>query len=331
MIKAFTLHSHLLKLDQERKTLAIFEGEQHVELPRADVAQMMAFLMVHPEFFEDQAKPVHKPVASLVPRFAALLECGIFAPDASNNRLLMGMQVSTGEPYWTTWQDFRSGAVGGRGRSGKTNTLLFLIMQAILSSMEVWIIDPHYNKAASLTTFLRPLAKYMRLAGTANEVELMIHDWDEEMDRRKAEPGPHRPMVVICDEWNILLNLFDLEAEEAGVQGSWSFALVTSAIKCLREMAGYEMHLLLGVNDWSDRAIGGAVLRCLIHRILCHRMSAEYSRHILESKQWASQTEGLRTGYGIFRDNEGSYTQLVVPCTSVEDAVALAHLLGNGE
>jgi hypothetical protein len=49
-----TPHSRSLRLDSEHKTLAIRHDDAYLEMPRAEVAQMMSFLMAHPTFFEDQ-------------------------------------------------------------------------------------------------------------------------------------------------------------------------------------------------------------------------------------------------------------------------------------
>jgi hypothetical protein len=62
LMTPLTPHSRSLKLDPERKTLAIRDGSVCLEIPRAEVAQMISFLLVHPEFFDDQPTqmPVHR-------------------------------------------------------------------------------------------------------------------------------------------------------------------------------------------------------------------------------------------------------------------------------
>jgi len=316
-----------LELDLERKQLVLRDGDQRIELPRTEVAQMMAFLLAHPTFFEDCSVKASGCPIPVVPRFADLLETGTLKPGMSE--LMLGVQAANCEPFVISWQDFRSGAVGGRGRSGKTNTLFFLTAQAILSGAEVWVADPHYNKVSSLTTFLRPLAQQVRLAGTLDEVAQMVEDIGSEIKRRKAEPGPSHPLVVIFDEWNGILEDFDVEEEQRVTGESYSKRVAATLLQVEREMGGYEMYSLLGVSDWSDKAIGGVSLRRLIHSVLCHRMTADYSKYILESKQWYSLTAGLRTGHLIYRDNEGVYIQLIVPFTSAEDAETIARLLAE--
>ncbi len=41
--------------------LALRDGDVYVEIPRAEVAQMISFLLVHPEFFDDQ--PAQMPAS----------------------------------------------------------------------------------------------------------------------------------------------------------------------------------------------------------------------------------------------------------------------------
>ena len=212
----FTLNARTLELDLKRKTLAIRDGDARIELPRAEAAQMLSFLLAHPAFFEDQTAQEDAPLRPIpiVPSMASLLEDGLIS-DASH-RLLMGVQASTGEPYWSTWQDFRSGVVGGCGRSGVTNTLAFLIAQAIVGNVEVWIVDPHFNRSSSLTAFLRPLAHRVRLAGTTDEIAHLFEDWSSEMERRKIEPGPFKPLLVVFESWSSILEQFGVEGEKIG-------------------------------------------------------------------------------------------------------------------
>ncbi len=326
MIK-LSLHSRSLELDLERKLLVLRDGDQRIDLPRTEVAQMMTFLLAHPTFFEDCSVEASVRPITIVPRFADLLETGTLKPGMSE--LMLGIQAVSCEPLLISWQDFRSGGVGGRGRSGKTNTLFFLSVQAILSGAEVWVADPHYNKVSSLTALLRPLAQHVRLAGTLDETAQMIEDVSSEISRRKAKPGPSHPLVVIFDEWNGILEDFDGEEERRTNGESYSKRVAATLLQVEREMGGYEMYSLLGVSDWSDKAIGGASLRRLIHSVLCHRMTVDYSKYILESKQWCRQTAGLHTGHLIYKDNEGSYTQLIVPFISAEDAATIARLLAE--
>ncbi len=315
-----------LALDLERKRLILRDGDQRIELSQTAVAQMMAFLVAHPAFFEDLPIEASKRPTPVVPRFMDLLEDGTLQPGLST--MMLGVYGESGEPCLLSWPDFRSGAVGGCGRSGKSNTLFFLALQAILSGADVWVADFHATKSTSLIAFLEPLASYVRLARNSDEIAQMIEDLSREMERRKAQAGPYRPLVIIFDEWNSLLENYNSEAKHMHARESYSAVAASTVLMLEREMGGYDMHSLLGVYDWSEKALGSASLRHLLHSVLCHRMPASSSKYVLPGKL-SSQTEVLRTGHLIYKNHEGTYHSLIVPFVSVEDAAIVAQLLAE--
>ncbi|MBA2680522.1 MAG: hypothetical protein H0U76_19270, partial [Ktedonobacteraceae bacterium] len=266
-------------------------------------------------------------VKAAVPKLSELLATGFLYPGMP--QMLIGVRENITPRMGSLQEEVKCVGVGGRGRSGKTNTMFFYTIQYLFQGAEIWLADPHFNKASGLTTMLGPLRKYIRVAGTLDEIQQMFDDLQVEIEERKSRQGPYRPFVFIGDEWNGILEDFDVEAEQQGLKEKESFSRVAAAliVKIEREMAGYDMYCALGVHDWTDKAIGGTALRRLIHSVLCHRMTADYSKHILEDKAWNSQTQGLRTGHSIFRDNEGIYEKLIMPYCTREDAVTVTRML----
>jgi hypothetical protein len=266
-------------------------------------------------------------VKAAVPKLSELLATGFLHPGMP--QMLIGVRDNITPRMGTLEEEVKCVGVGGRGRSGKTNTMFFYTVQYLFQGAEIWLADPHFNKASGLTNMLGPLRKYIRVAGTLEEIQQMFDDLQVEIDERKGIQGPQRPFVFIGDEWNGILEDFDIEAEQQGLKEKESYSRVAAAliVKIEREMAGYNMYCALGVHDWTDKALGGTALRRLIHSVICHRMTADYSKHILEDKAWNSQTQGLRTGHGIFRDNEGIYERLIMPYCQKEDAVTVARML----
>ncbi|SRR5579884_35481 len=266
-------------------------------------------------------------VKAAVPKLSELLATGFLHPGMA--QMLIGVRENITPRMGSLQEEVKCVGVGGRGRSGKTNTMFFYTVQYLFQGAEIWLADPHFNKASGLTNMLGPLRKYIRVAGTLDEIQQMFDDLQVEIEERKSRQGPYRPFVFIGDEWNGILEDFDIEAEQQGLKEKESYSRVAAAliVKIEREMAGYDMYCALGVHDWTDKALGGTALRRLIHSVLCHRMTADYSKHILEDKAWNSQTQGLRTGHAIFRDNEGIYEKLLMPYCTREDAITVARML----
>jgi hypothetical protein len=266
-------------------------------------------------------------VKAAVPKLSELLATGFLHPGMP--QMLIGVRDNITPRMGTLEEEVKCVGVGGRGRSGKTNTMFFYTVQYLFQGAEIWLADPHFNKASGLTNMLGPLRKYIRIAGTLDEIQQMFDDLQVVIDERKGIQGPQRPFVFIGDEWNGILEDFDIEAEQQGLKEKESYSRVAAAliVKIEREMAGYNMYCALGVHDWTDKALGGTALRRLIHSVICHRMTADYSKHILEDKAWNSQTQGLRTGHSIFRDNEGIYERLIMPYCQKEDALTVDRML----
>jgi hypothetical protein len=298
-------------------------------------------------------KPV--TVKRAVPKVSELLAAGILAPGMP--QMLLGVREDITPRWGTLEEDAKTTGIGGRGRSGKTNTMFFFTLQYLFQFSEVWLADPHYNKPSGLTTMLGPLRKWVHIAGTLQrfaevltlkedrepqslrqigrsifprtaieEMQQLFLDAQAEIDERKSQQGPFRPFILIADEWNGILEDFDIEAAAQDQKESFSKTAAAIVVKIEREMAGYNMYCLLGVHSWMDKELGGTALRRLIHSVICHRMPADYSRHILPKKM-ADLTEGLRTGHGIFRDNEGYCEKLLMPYGNIQDAHTAAQML----
>lgn len=132
-----------------------------------------------------------------VPALLDILKQGLLG----TGDLLLGYHVE-GDARWGMWDDLRTFAVAGKSRSGKTVTMVFFILQALLGGAVVYVCDPHYNKPSGLLKVLAPIVPFLRVARTDEEIVAATCEFREHMLARKAADNPDlTPMLIVYDEW----------------------------------------------------------------------------------------------------------------------------------
>lgn len=236
--------------------------------------------------------------------------------------LLLGYHVD-GTPRWGTWQDVRTFAVGGKSRSGKTVTMVFYIVQALLSGAEVWIADPHYGKKTGLLNVLRPLWPYLRIARVDKEIVSLVKEFRETMKARTQPPlddpymdieeattSEYQPILLVVDEWTGLLRDLDEASRDM---------LVDTVLGGAEEYAGVDGYAMIAGQEWTARESGGkrgAAIRRSIHAAYVHRMDEDFAKFLLpggRGKKLAKDAPNLKTGHAFFAETEGEFDYLLIP------------------
>ncbi len=248
--------------------------------------------------------------APLIPSVSQLLEQGLIG----KGQLLLGF-YSDGTPRYGAWSDIRTFAVGGKSRSGKTVTMFFLILQAVLARVSsITVCDPHYTKPTGLANMLRPLGDFVTLVGTKDAILSAVDDFSAELERRIAGASGE-PRLLVIDEWTRIarhkdmLKLIQWTVMAAGQEG-----------------AGYDMYIMLGGQLWQASASGGNKLKDSLHAAFAHRLDTRQSREIIPA-QYAKKTPGLETGHCFLYDTDGRTEQLVMPLGVVADAVKVRQII----
>ncbi len=246
-----------------------------------------------------------------VPTVAQLLQEGALG----TADLLLGYQMN-GVPLWGVWGNINTFCVAGRSRSGKTITLFFIIIQALLNGAIVWIADPHGNgrKASAMKKLLDPLARYVRFAVTDEEIANMVDEFIDVMQARQdGLDNDLTPRLFVCDEFN-----------GAAEECERLYELVN---RCAREWAGYNGFAAIAGHEWTQ---GGKLLvkmRRNLHAKFVHKLDKDYAKFLLNSRKHAVEAEKLRTGNNFFQDVEGNIVELRTPLGTAQDAAVVAEML----
>lgn len=225
--------------------------------------------------------------------------------------LLLGYHQD-GTARWGTWDDIRTFVVAGKSRSGKTVTMVFFIIQALMGNAQVWVCDIHHNKPTGLLKVLAPLIPYMRVARTHEEIVQLATDFKNEMNAREngtSEIGL-TPILLVIDEWTKTLR--DLSPDEVSL-------LVDTVLDCAEAWANFEGYAMVAGHEWTARESGGkkgAAVRRGFHSAFVHRIDEEYAKFLLtgaKGKKAAKTAPNLPTGHVHFQDSEGELDYLLIP------------------
>jgi hypothetical protein len=211
----------------------------------------------------------------------------------------------------------RTFAVAGKGRSGKTRRVVFMLIQALMGGAHITVCDPHYTKRDSLTKELMPLSPWLTFAGTDSEIEAETDSFLSEMERRvhresqeSIGDGIYKPRLIIYDEWSRLMSKLT-EEQQYKLKGT-----VTSTSQ---EYAGYDGYCCIIGQDWTHDVCGGTAIRRALHAVFVHRIDIDYAKYLIKPAKWHKQTEQLNTGHCFYQDLDGKISKLIMP--HVEDRI----------
>lgn len=259
------------------------------------------------EYHTGHTKEKDTQVFPEIPPLLSLLKEGVLGA----GDLLLGYHID-GSLRWGLWSSVRTFLVAGKSRSGKTVTMVFFIVQALLGGAEVWVCDIHYNKRSGLLKVLEPLLPYIRVARTHAEIMMLVTDYSNEMNSREtgtSEMGL-RPILLVVDEWTKLLR--DLDSVEKTL-------LVDAILNCAESWADFEGYAMIAGHEWTANESGGkkgAALRRNMHAVFVHRLDEEYAKFLLKGskgRKASKETPNLHTGHAQFQDSEGELDYLLIP------------------
>lgn len=241
-----------------------------------------------------------------VPALLDILKSGLLGA----GDLLLGYHLE-GDARWGSWDDLRTFAVAGKSRSGKTVTMVFFILQALLAGATVYICDPHYNKPTGLLKILQPIIPFLKVAKTDQEIIAATCEFREQMLARKSGKITElRPMLIVYDEWSELLRELGTDDIEL---------LIKTVLGCAEAYAGFNGYAMVAGHEWTARESGGkkgAAIRRGFHACFVHRLDDEYAKFLLKNaagKKAAVKAPSLPRGHAYFQDSEGELDYLLIP------------------
>ncbi len=259
----------------------------------------------------EQAR-IEKPAVTVIeiPTVAELLAANLLG----GTDLMLGCAQSDGKPHYGLWDNVRTFCIAGKGRAGKTITMFFIAIQAILNGATVWVCDPHAKKKSSITMLLRPLGQWVRFAHTDEEIADLVGEFVGIMENRLDTEHPDEtPQLLVVDEFTRM------------VEGNEQ--VYDAVIACAQQYAGVYGYALIAGHEWTGNGKKLAKLRRALHAKFVHRLDEGYARYLLNSPKLARTTEKLRTGYCYLQDTDGDIHELRIPLGTVQDALTVAERL----
>lgn len=202
-------------------------------------------------------------------------------------------------------------AVSGVPGTGKTSAAAWLAAQTAAHGGVLYIADPHYGDAESLSARIEPFAGAVeQFATTADQINALILQVAKIYDQRCARPDQGGlPVLLLIDEFMELMLRKQLsdEAERALV--------VLSGGGRKKELFG-----CLISQNWSAVALGqkATVLRQIVTGSLVHQSDAETAKFLLPPR-YATAAATLQPGEALWFGS-GTPIQVRVPYLSPTDA-----------
>jgi 5-methylcytosine-specific restriction endonuclease McrA len=158
----------------------------------------------------------------------------------------------------TLYDELPSFLVGGLPGFGKTSAVAFLACQMVMCGARLVVIDPHmFAPRDSLSKIIAPLSPWYALppidfedtSQVVGAFQFVLNEY-EKRNRKTARPG--EPLFLICDEWNLLLDMLDDEELETVI-----LAVRTIA----RSARKFGIWLCLIAQNWNLDSSGGPEIR----------------------------------------------------------------------
>jgi hypothetical protein len=243
-----------------------------------------------------------------------VIEKGLIS--SNSDRFLFGM-FADNTPMYGVWDRVKSLIIAGVSGSGKSVTMVFVIIQIMLSKhARLFVVDPHHNKPDGLTSRLKPLQEYATFVHSDADTMRVVDQVRNELENRIAGSPCHDALLLVIDEWNRIASrnkeVFDSlkwVIEEIGQEGR-----------------GYGVYVLLGGQIWQPSKSGGSSIIDSIQSVYCHRLKRNQSRFILDSET-AKLTEKLAPGHVYFSDANGDVERIIIPESKYRDAVTVRDML----
>src|SRR6266571_966890 len=158
----------------------------------------------------------------------------------------------------TLFDELPSFLVGGLPNFGKTSAVAFLASQMVMCGARLVVIDPHmFAPRDSLSKIIAPLSPWYALPPIDFEdtrqvvgaFQFVLQAY-ERRNRKNAKPG--EPLFLICDEWNLLLDMLDDD----------ELVTVILAVRTIaRSARKFGIWLCLIAQNWNLDSSGGPEIR----------------------------------------------------------------------
>lgn len=277
--------------------------------------------------------PSEKPVkvTPVIPKLSEMLTQGLI----DGVTLYLGYKITEErgnaqvEPYTGTFEDLRTFVIAGKGGSGKTMRLFFLLIQFILAHATIVLCDPHGSDSGSITGLLEPLLPWVKVAVTdfkgdiEGQVMRATVDFKDTMERRVHGLDKSRsPVVLVVDEVTRMV-----------YHETYGPDFVDTCCKIADEYRKFGGFLIVSGQSWTAAGKGKKVtdllarLKRAFHAKFIHRLDKEYAKFFFEDGKLLKRIDHILTKQCFFFDTEGQFHELYTPHGTISDAFTALKLL----
>lgn len=207
------------------------------------------------------------------------------------------------------WNDYKTVLVLGGSSSGKTTTIIEIVLCAIRAGALIVVCDPHANKEDSLLRRIHPLRSFLfpgtMFAVDHKDIIKNVRAIKKELDRRvKDKSGVKQRMVVlIVEEWNRLQRDKQVADE-----------LMEIAQELGQEGRGFNIFGVFG----AQQITGNVELRKSVISAIVHRVDESEAQLVIPTR-YAKFAPELSTGSTYVKDSDGRTEALQQALVTVQD------------
>lgn len=224
-------------------------------------------------------------VPSATPGFAELHAANQIATD---HGLLIGFHPN-GIPAYRALADFKSVAIGGEQRSGKSYAAAYFMMCFFLYyRAQIHILDMHWQNEKSLTQLMRPMIDAGHIT-SHNPIDTLnvITQFNVTIDRRlQGHDDCTTPLILVIDE---TLSLIRWLTEQKQLP-----QLVNLMKRCGEETAKANVMLIAIAHRWTQKDIGDAQIRQALNSIILLRQHPDQANLFLRNPAQSRMIRNLK-------------------------------------
>lgn len=247
-------------------------------------------------------------------------------------RLRIGRDTRN-RPVFAAWEELRSTLVCGVSGYGKTQTIVYLCVQAALQGFRLVIADPHGGEAESLAAHVAPLQQVFKWPAAYGEDQALaqVLRFHAELQRRKERAAEYfrltntpwtidvdgdPRLLLVCDEVNGLIRV-------AG-------APLADALKAIaQEGRKFGMYAVLSGQHFTVEALRSSELRAAFASAILHRMDPDMASMITRHPKSKFDTTSLHPGEAYVKlagrhPSADTPIRLAIPFVEDRDVVLIA-------
>jgi hypothetical protein len=320
---------HVFSSAQNRRNAVFSVGVNHVAYDSNSGVAVAKLAEKTTNNYRDEAPIVESEALAKLgtaPTMSEVMKNHLVSLAQENRHLLMTdkrfcMGYTLNGPRFEKFGNVRSIAIGGKNGTGKTSTIAFFSLQAVLYGFQLVIIDPHIGNPESIANKLEPVANFMvRPAASQAQLVDVLSAVNDELENRKLTPSTvYQPWVIVLDE---------LPAMIRKAKGTDGISTIINAIAAINdEGRKYGMFMIAGGQRWKQSSSGSADVRQSFPAVITHKNSLSEVALLMDcTPSEATLGTQLSIGQVYINDSVESMMHTAIPFVAAQDAPIVARV-----